>query len=126
MNAFRLILLGFFLTCVSWQSAIAIPPTPQFEVESNDSFLTANPILLDSDSKGLVVGSLSFGDNDYFSFAAPAGSRAWILVDTGGDLNPDGVSRDSQVSLLDTDGTTLIEFDDDDGTGTGCDGTIDV
>ncbi|MCB0353908.1 MAG: PPC domain-containing protein, partial [Bdellovibrionales bacterium] len=116
------LILGCFLA----QSALAIAPVPQVEVESNDTAETATPISLDFENKGIIVGALSVGDNDYFSFEAPAGSKAWILVDAGGDQNPGAESRDTQVSLLKADGVTTIEFDDDDGTGTGCDGTSET
>lgn len=65
------LILGCFLA----QSALAIAPVPQVEVESNDTAETATPISLDFESKGIIVGALSVGDNDYFSFEAPAGSR---------------------------------------------------
>jgi hypothetical protein len=65
------------------------------------------------------------GDEDWFSFVAPAGARVWAFVDTGGLQQPGANSRDSQVALFAADGTRLIEADDDDGTGNDCDETIE-
>jgi hypothetical protein len=64
------------------------------------------------------------GDLDFYRFSAPANSRVWIYVDTGGALIAG--SRDSTVELLGTDGTTVIEADDDDGTSNGMDGTVET
>jgi len=56
-------------------------------------------------------------------------SQIWAYVDTGtvhGIQNPPATSRDSLLYLYAGDGTTLIEKDDDDGTGNGLDGTIET
>lgn len=122
------LLISFFIVMAFQQESVyAIAPNPQIESESNDTVLTANELILDSSNRGYLIGSIGgAGDIDYFKFTAPAGARAWILVDTGGDQNGGSTSRDSQLSLFESDGTTLIEFDDDDGTGTGCDVSIET
>jgi hypothetical protein len=66
------------------------------------------------------------GDVDFYTFTAPAGSRVWIETDTGGTQNAGATSRDTVIDLLAADGTTVIENDDDDGTGNGGDGTIET
>lgn len=66
------------------------------------------------------------GDIDFYTFTAPAGSRVWIETDTGGTQNAGATSRDTVMDLLAADGTTVIENDDDDGTGNGGDGTIET
>ncbi|HXD30607.1 MAG TPA: pre-peptidase C-terminal domain-containing protein [Pyrinomonadaceae bacterium] len=66
------------------------------------------------------------GDVDFYTFTAPAGSQVWIETDTGGTQNAGATSRDTVVDLLAADGSTVIENDDDDGTGNGGDGTIET
>ncbi|HTG45543.1 MAG TPA: pre-peptidase C-terminal domain-containing protein, partial [Verrucomicrobiae bacterium] len=94
-------------------------PGQSNEVEPNNTPAAATPLDL---SGGYVatVGSISIlGDVDYYSFSASAGSKVWLLVDTGGDVE----GADSFVTLLGANGSTVIEEDDDDGSGNGCDGT---
>jgi subtilisin-like proprotein convertase family protein len=52
------------------------------------------------------------GDLDYFSFAGAAGDRVYAAVQTSHSANG---STDSYLTLFDSDGTTVIEFDNDDG-----------
>src|SRR5262249_34118239 len=52
------------------------------------------------------------GDVDYYSFTANAGDRVYAATMTSGSA---GSSTDSQLTLLASDGTTVIEFDDDNG-----------
>jgi hypothetical protein len=100
-------------------------PVVLTETEPNDTAGTAN-VLAFAGPAAVIGGAISpAGDADYFSFTAPAGSKAWISVDTGGTQNSGANSRDSVVALLEADGTTVIEADDDDGTGNGCDGTTE-
>src|SRR5436190_14540234 len=66
------------------------------------------------------------GDIDFYTFTAPAGSRIWIATDPGGTQNAGATSRDTVIDLLAADGTTVIENDDDDGTGNGGDGTTET
>lgn len=108
-------------------TVVAAPPVVQTEVEDNGTTELANDIVLSSEGAAIIDGTISAaGDIDVFAFTAPADSRVWMFVDTGGTQNPGATSRDSQLTLFDTDGTTQIEFDDDDGAGTGGDGTIET
>ena len=95
------------------------------EVEPNGTSATATPLTITpADPAAIVTLTISpANDFDFFSFSATAGSRVWAYVDTGSPPAQVGNSRDSQVRLFDTDGTTLIEFDDDDASGNGGDGT---
>jgi Calx-beta domain-containing protein/von Willebrand factor type A domain-containing protein len=65
------------------------------------------------------------GDLDFYKIRVPAKAKIWINVDTGGAMNPGATSRDSVVTLLKGDGVTPIEKDDNDGSGNGCDSTLE-
>src|SRR5215470_324910 len=123
-------LLSIVVSCISAISVTSIPgkvdatPVLQNEVEPNDTTGTANALTFGSQSAATVAGTIGVaGDVDFYSFSATAGDRVWIDVDTGSPPAQVGSSRDSIVDLFDTDGTTLIETDDDDGTGSGGDGS---
>lgn len=93
------------------------------EVEPNNTSGTANPLGLNANGCRVATGSITAADVDFWSFAAPAGSRVWAYVDTGGGQSapfPPN-DRDSKLDLISTDGTTVIETDDDDGSGNGGD-----
>jgi hypothetical protein len=100
-------------------------PPSATETEPNNTSGTANPLTLNQGCGVITAAINPGGDLDYFSFSAPAGSQVWAFVDTGGTPAPDGNSDDSFLTLFDTNGTTTIETDDDDGTGTGCDASIE-
>lgn len=104
-------------------------PTPTIvnETEPNNTPATANALDLTSAPCAIVAAAINpGGDLDYFSFTAPAGSRIWVETDTGGTQNAGATSRDTVMDLLAADGTTVIENDDDDGTGNGGDGTTET
>jgi HYR domain-containing protein/pre-peptidase len=105
-------------------------PTVTPETEPNNTSATANTINLSAASQpcGIVSAAINPGnDVDFFTFTgAPAGSRIWIETDTGGTQNAGANSRDTVIDLLAADGTTVIENDDDDGTGNGGDGTVET
>jgi hypothetical protein len=95
------------------------------EVEPNNTSGTATAITFTPTA--IVTGAINpGGDIDFYTFTAPAGSRVWIETDTGGTQNAGATSRDTVIDLLAADGTTVIENDDDDGTGNGGDGTIET
>ena len=81
-----------------------------FETEPNDTAATANPLV----GTNLVVRALNApnGDIDYYSFTANAGDRVYAAVMTSDSASGSG---DSQLELVDVDGITGLEFDDDDG-----------
>ncbi|MGE0641311.1 MAG: proprotein convertase P-domain-containing protein, partial [Thermoanaerobaculia bacterium] len=82
----------------------------QGAAEPNNSAGTASP----HTGTNLVVRANLFppGDIDFFSFTAAAGDRIYAAIMSSGSA---GTSTDSQLTVLNTDGTTIIEFDDDDG-----------
>jgi uncharacterized repeat protein (TIGR01451 family) len=81
------------------------------EVEPNGTFATASPL---SGTNGVVRANLfPNGDIDFYSFTAAAGDRIYAATMTS---NSSGNSTDAQLTLLASDGTTVIEFDDDNGT----------
>jgi hypothetical protein len=101
-------------TALGTSRTVVHPYATIAEIEPNDTFATA--------TANITPG----GDLDFYSFPAPAGSRVWVETDTGGTQNGGATSRDTVIDLLDTDGATVIENDDDDGTGNGADGTIET
>ena len=103
-------------------------PTVNPETEPNDTSGTANVLNLSAQPCAIVSATINpGGDLDFFTFTgAPAGSRIWIETDTGGTQGGGATSRDTVIDLLAADGTTVIENDDDDGTGNGGDGTIET
>jgi len=92
------------------------------EMESNNTPAAAN--LLDlSNGRALATGAIGVsGDLDYWKITVPANARIWAHVDTGG---PQTDSRDSVLTLFAADGTTVLETDEDDGTGNGGDLTVE-
>ena len=81
------------------------------EIEPNNTSGTATPLGgSDLVARGFVNPN---GDVDFFSFTAAAGDRVYAATMTS--FSASG-STDSQLTLLDSDGTTTIEFDDDNGT----------
>ena len=95
------------------------------EVEPNDTSGTATALTFTPTA--ITTAAINpGGDIDFYTFTAAAGSRVWIETDTGGVQNAGATSRDTVIDLLAADGTTVIENDDDDGTGNGGDGTIET
>ena len=83
------------------------------EVEPNNAFGQATPLTLNAGGSAFIQGNIfANGDVDFFSFTAAAGDRIYAAVMTSASAN---ASSDSQLRLLASDGTTEIEFDDDDG-----------
>ncbi|MGA9770890.1 MAG: HYR domain-containing protein [Blastocatellia bacterium] len=109
------------------QPAVGPAPDATPEAEPNNTPATANLLDLTSVPCAIVSAAITpDGDVDYFTFTAPAGSNIWIEADTGGTQDASATSRDTVIDLLAADGTTVIESDDDDGTGNGGDGTIEA
>jgi uncharacterized repeat protein (TIGR01451 family) len=80
------------------------------ETEPNGTPATAVPI---ASNPVKIRGSLfPNGDIDVYSFSATAGSRVYAATMTSASA---GSSTDSQLTLIASDGTTTIEFDDDNG-----------
>ena len=80
------------------------------ETEPNDTTATANAL---AGSEAVVYGTIDpFADVDYFSFTANAGDR--VSVATMTQFSNSG-STDTDVSIIASDGTTVLENDNDSG-----------
>ncbi len=89
------------------------------ETEPNDTFATAD-VLTGSEIK--IRGDVyPNADLDWFSFTANAGDRVYAAVMTTYSAS---ASTDSQLRIFASDGTTQIEFDEDDGSLGGLSSTI--
>jgi len=89
------------------------------EVEPNNTPATATPI-----GRSVKVKASNIypnGDIDFYSFQANAGDRVYAATMTSFSA---GSSTDSQLTLLASDGTTTVEFDDDNGTFAGLSSSI--
>jgi hypothetical protein len=86
--------------------AILSPLDTDSESEPNGSSATANSI-----SAGMMSGSVVAlsGDEDFFRFSADAGATIAVIVDE----EPDDLT-DTAVSIIDTDGTTVLANGDND------------
>lgn len=97
------------------------------EAESNNAAATANALDTANQCYARGAGALDpAGDLDFWSFGVTAGTSVWTETDTGGTQVGTPTSRDTLLDLIDVDGTTALESDDDDGTGNGGDGTIET
>lgn len=81
------------------------------EVEPNGTSATATPIGNNVKVKAGYI--FPNGDIDFYSFTANAGDRVYIGVITSFSA---GNSTDSQLTLLASDGVTVVETDNDNGT----------
>ena len=93
-----------------------VPPTPAppqnyvEEVEPNNTTAEANPL---PGTNSTVRGNIQpNGDVDRFSFSATTGDRVFSALMTSASSS---ASTDSQLRLFLPDGTTVLEFDEDDG-----------
>ncbi|MBA4853983.1 3-coathanger stack domain-containing protein [Emticicia sp. BO119] len=81
------------------------------EIEPNNEVVTAMPLGgNDVKVKGFINPN---GDNDYYSFTANAGERVYVATQTA--FSASG-STDSILDVLSSDGFTVLETDDNDGT----------
>jgi uncharacterized repeat protein (TIGR01451 family) len=89
------------------------------EVEPNGTFATASPL---GTTNVVARGNLfPNGDVDFYAFTANAGDKVYAATMTSFSA---GSSTDSQLTLLASDGTTVIEFDDDNGSFAGLSSSI--
>lgn len=71
-------------------------------------------------SGGQIAGP---GDVDYWAITGNVGDRVYAWAHNGGTANS---FTDNELRFYAADGSTLIEYDDDDGEGAGASGTIDL
>lgn len=128
MRKLYALLLINFLLLLSTNRLSAQAPVITNESEPNNTSATAQVLNLAAQNVTIVNGSISpAADVDFYRIdGVVAGSKIWGYVDPGGTQNPGANSRDPQLRIFAADGTTLIEFDDDDGTGNGGDGTTET
>jgi uncharacterized repeat protein (TIGR01451 family) len=89
------------------------------EIEPNGSTATATPI---AGRQGVIrANATPNGDADFYAINANAGDRLYAAVMTS--FSASGTT-DSQLRVFGPDGTTLIEFDEDDGSLAGLSSTI--
>ena len=79
------------------------------EVEPNNVYTQATTIASGTTIRGNIYPN---ADVDYYSFTARAGDRVYAATMTSFSAN---ANNDSQLTLFASDGTSVIEFDDDDG-----------
>lgn len=87
---------------------VALPGTPASEVEPNGSAATASAIVSGQRVRAPLFPS---GDIDYYRFDAQAGDRVFAATMTAGSTS----STDSQLSLIASNGATVLEKDNDNG-----------
>ncbi len=125
MRVARLALLvAVFWAGVQSAARAQFCPGPQPEIEPNGTPATATLLFQAfGTTSGLFFGAPAAispaGDVDVFRILLTGGTRLWLSVDTGGTQAPGATTRDSVLEVLAPDGTTVLEQDDDDGTGNG-------
>ncbi len=83
---------------------------PQFEAEPNNTAAQATPLATNpAKVRGYIYHN---GDVDVYSFTANAGDRVYAATQTSFNS---GNNTDSYLEILGTDGTTVLELDDNDG-----------
>lgn len=89
------------------------------EKEPNNTFATAQTL---AGTNVKVKGQIKFvreitGDNDldFYSFSANAGDRVYAATYTNQSQGGSGLAGDTTIELLSTNGTTVLELDNDDG-----------
>jgi subtilisin-like proprotein convertase family protein len=100
------------------RSTEALSAAYQQETEPNN---TAGAATLVSTPARIQAALFPNGDIDYYSFTANAGDRVYATTMTSWSA---GSSTDSQLELFASDGTTVIEFDDDNGSFAGLSSSI--
>ncbi|HKQ50576.1 MAG TPA: proprotein convertase P-domain-containing protein [Phycisphaerae bacterium] len=81
------------------------------EVEPNDTSAFASPLVTGQRNGGQIAGA---NDVDLYSFTAAAQDRLYAFLDNG---NVFLSSIDIELRLVNTNGSTVMELDDDDGEG---------
>ncbi|MCP4573628.1 MAG: hypothetical protein GY838_14815, partial [bacterium] len=80
------------------------------ETESNDTAGTADAL---SWATPVMTGTLPGGDTDYFSFQADAGDVLAVIVDD--DPDDDANQLDTDITIVDTDGVSVLATGDNQG-----------
>ena len=86
--------------------AVIDPADTASEVEGNDSAATANLI-----TARIMSGNVSGADVDFFQFFAPANAPVVVIMDDDPDDNTN--LTDTELDIMDTNGTTVLAVGDD-------------
>lgn len=98
---------------VIFGSQMALAQAVQNEAEPNGTTATANPVTLTNGVAKVQGNVYPNADEDFYSFTGQAGNRVFVATVTSFSSNN---NTDSVIELIDTDGTTVLETDDNDGT----------
>jgi hypothetical protein len=90
--------------------AVVTPSEAVFEIEDNNSFDKANPM-----ASRLLAGAVSGADMDFYKVFVAAGQRLVVIMDDNRDDN--AINTDTELSILDRDGTTVLATGDNVGYG---------
>jgi len=85
------------------------PANTGLDNEPNDTPGTATPLY--GTNVKITANIFPEGDVDYYSFAAQAGDRVYAAL----MIAAPNVGSDSELRIIDSDGETVLEYDDDDG-----------
>jgi subtilisin-like proprotein convertase family protein len=89
--------------------------SPAFLAEVEPNNTTAAPQIL-SGNNGRLRGTIQPGtDPDVYRITAAAGDRLYVAVQTSFSSGGSGLTGDGTLEIFDTDGTTILEADNDDG-----------
>ncbi len=91
----------------------AMAQVVQFETEPNNSTAAANAITLTNNVAKVKGNVYPNADEDFFSFTVAAAGKAYVSTQT---LYSSNSSFDSIIEVIGTNGTTVLETDNDDGT----------
>ncbi|HVH36788.1 MAG TPA: proprotein convertase P-domain-containing protein, partial [Tahibacter sp.] len=91
---------------------LIVDPALNAEVEPNGTPATATPLPLSNGAAHVVGNIYPNGDLDYYSFTAAAGDRVYVAIQASSSASG---SNDSTLELYASDGTTVLEGDEDDG-----------
>lgn len=100
-------------TAITGPYALIVADATAYEIteaEPNNSAIEATPITTPLNG-GQIVGP---ADEDWYAVSGNTGDRVYVWLNNGGSINS---TIDTEVRLYAADGTTLIEYDDDDGDG---------
>ncbi|MFN8289301.1 MAG: PKD-like domain-containing protein [Chitinophagaceae bacterium] len=118
MRKVYLLLFTLFTAILLHAQNFGTTETELYTSISNNTAATAQAITSPAKVKGNIYPN---GDIDFYSFTANAGDRVYAAVMTSFSA---GSSTDCQLTLIASDGTTVIEFDDDNGSFAGFSSSI--
>ncbi len=92
----------------NWSMPIQVAPPTDVELEPDGTVATASPLNCNQTLSCVIMENLTAGgDLDYYSLTIPAGPSQPIALITG------PTTADTNLTLIDTDGTTVLAFNED-------------